>query len=436
MKSILLCCAFVVATFAQEPTIYRVAVEGDIDLGLAPYIERGIAEAKEQNADAILFEVNTFGGRVDAATNIKDAILNAGLPTIAYVNKRAISAGALITLSCEKIAMAPGSSIGASTVVDQEGGKVGEKYQSYMRSEMRATAERNGRPPDVAEAMVDERIVVEGLVDSTRLVTLTAEEAVEYKIADVVAGSRAEALAAFGYEGASLQEVESNWAEGFVRFLSSPVVSSILMMIGVVGLFTEVKTAGWGVPGTVGVVALALFFGSSFLLDLAGYLEIILFLAGVTLIIIEIFVIPGFGVPGVLGVGLAFSALFLALVNNDFLFIGDFLRAAIIQFAVTIILTFGVVALIWRFLPQTRTFQSFVLSSAVSREAGYFSGTDQATLLDKRGEAHTDLRPSGTVILDGARFDVVTSGDYISKGAKVRVVRTEGSKIVVEEVNE
>jgi len=172
--------------FSQSKKVYYAEIDGEIDLGMAPYVSRVVNEANEENVDAIIFKINTFGGRVDAATQIKDAILSSKAVTIAFINNRAISAGALIALSCAKIAMVPGSSIGAATVVDETGQKVGEKYQSYMRSEMRSTAEKNGRRTDIAQGIVDERIVVEGLVDSTQLITLTTEEALKYKIADTV----------------------------------------------------------------------------------------------------------------------------------------------------------------------------------------------------------------------------------------------------------
>ncbi len=185
---------FALSTFAQQKTVYVAYIDGEIDLGLAPYISRVISEAEQNNADAIVFKINTFGGRVDAATQIKDAIISSKILTIAFINNRAISAGALIALSCNKIVMVPGSSIGAATVVDESGKKQSEKYQSYMRSEMRSTAERNGRRTDIAEGMVDERVVVAGLSDSTTLITLTSEEAYKYKIADTVITDFKEAL--------------------------------------------------------------------------------------------------------------------------------------------------------------------------------------------------------------------------------------------------
>jgi membrane-bound serine protease (ClpP class) len=258
-KLILLAVIFLITLSAQDKKVYHAYIEGDIDLGLAPYVKRVISEAETNLADAIIFEINTFGGRVDAATQIKDAILDSKVKTIAFIDKRAISAGALISLSCEQIIMVPGASIGASTVVDQSGQKQAEKYQSYMRSEMRATAEKTGRPTDVAEAMVDETVVIEGLVDSSKLVTLTSEEAVKWGIADTIISSFEKVLIANGLEDAEVINLDENWAESIVRFINNPIISSLLIMIGLLGLFTEIKTPGWGLPGTAALIALALY---------------------------------------------------------------------------------------------------------------------------------------------------------------------------------
>ncbi len=185
---------FTSLSFSQQKKVYYAKIESEIDLGMAPYISRVVDEAEENNADAIIFHINTFGGRVDAATQIKDAIISTKILTIAFIKNRAISAGSFIALSCKKIVMAPGSSIGAATVVDAAGKKQSEKYQSFMRSEMRSVAEQNGRRVDIAQGMVDERIIVPGLVDSTELITLTTDEALEYKIADTTASNLTEVL--------------------------------------------------------------------------------------------------------------------------------------------------------------------------------------------------------------------------------------------------
>ena len=232
MKRIIFLLTFIL--FAQNISaqkVYYGNIEGEIDLGLAPYVRRVVDEAEKNSARAIIFRINTFGGRVDAATQIKDAILNSSVTTIAFVDKRAISAGALITLSCEKIVMVPGASMGASTVVDQSGQKQSEKYQSYMRSEMRATAEKNGRRTDIAQGMVDERIAVTDIQDdSTKLITLTSEEAVKYKMADTILTSVEQTADLYAGRNAQIIKVGSNWAEDFVRFLNHPIVSSLLIM--------------------------------------------------------------------------------------------------------------------------------------------------------------------------------------------------------------
>src|SRR5512146_1816021 len=298
---------------SEAQKVYYGDIDGEIDLGMAPYVVRVVHEAEKNNADAIIFRINTFGGRLDAATQIEDAIMGTKILTIAFINNRAISAGALISLSCNKITMVPGSSIGASTVVDQAGNKQSEKYQSNMRSEMRDTAERNGGRTDIAQGMVDERIVIPGLVDSTQLVTLTTDEALKYGIADVQVSDLNEVLKAFNLQGAEIVKVDENWAEEVVKFLNNAIVSSILIMIGFFGLIAEIKTPGWGVPGTVGIIALALFFGSSYILELASIMDILLFVVGLVLLALEIFVIPGFGIAGIAGIILIFVSIFLSL---------------------------------------------------------------------------------------------------------------------------
>lgn len=417
---------------AQSNVVYVGDITGEIDLGMAPYVKRVVYEAEKNNAEAVVFRINTFGGRVDAATQIKDAILNCRLRTIAFVDKRAISAGSLIALSCQKIVMVPGSSIGATTVVDQTGQKQSEKYQSYMRSEMRATAEKNGKRADVAEAMVDERIVIPGLVDSTKLVTLTYDEAVKWGIADTVLPSMNAALDAFGYKNAKVVEISSNWAEDFVRFLNNPIVSSLLIMIGLLGLFTEIKTPGWGLPGTAGLIALALFFGSSYILQIASIFEILLFAVGVVLLLLEIFVIPGFGITGILGIIFMITGLFLGLIPDFDLTDFNFVSAALIQLAVTFIATGIVIYILSKFLPKSGIWNNLILQTNISLKSGYTSKPTFENLLNAEGTAITDLRPSGTALINGKRIDVVTEGDYLVHGTPIVVTQVEGSKIVVD----
>jgi membrane-bound serine protease (ClpP class) len=438
MKTIKLLCflAIIILTeiIPQQKTVYLGFIEGDIDLGLAPYVTRVVSEAEKNNADAIIFKINTFGGRVDAATQIKDAILSSRIKTVAFVNNRAISAGALITLSCNVIVMAPGSNIGAATVVDQTGQKVGEKYQSYMRSEMRSTAEKNGRPTDIAQAMVDERIVIPGLCDSTQLVTLTSEEAVKYKMADTILPKLVDVLAYLDLKNAKIVDVRSNWAEDVVRFLNNPIVASILIMIGFFGLLAEIKTPGWGVPGTAGLIALALFFGSSYVLQLASIVEILMFVAGVVLLLIEIFVVPGFGITGISGIVLIFASIFLSLIGSEPFITFEAISVAILQLTAALITAIVLIFLLAKYLPKTSAFSKLVLSESEKSEAGFVSYPSDTSLIGKTGRALTVLRPAGIVEIDGKKYDVVADNEYIEPGKQVKVIRVEGIKVVVQEV--
>jgi membrane-bound serine protease (ClpP class) len=431
---------FIVSLFSSgiysQKKVFLGVIEGEIDLGLAPYIKRIISEAEQEKADAVIFKINTFGGRVDAATQIKDAILESKLQTIAFINNRAISAGALIALSCKNIVMVPGSNIGAATVVDQTGQKVGEKYQSYMRSEMRSTAERNGRRTDIAEGMVDERVVVEGLDDSTRLITLTSSEALKYKIADYIESDLNTALARFDLAGAEIVTQKTNWAEDVVRFINNPIISSLLIMIGLLGLFAEIKTPGWGLPGTAGVIALALFFGSSYILELASLLEIILFVSGLILLAMEIFVIPGFGFAGIGGIVLIIVSLFLALISNEIYFDSDSISAAIVQLSGVLVGTIILIAFLLKFLPKSTTFSKLILSEEETAEKGFVSYPSDKELLGAEGVALTTLRPAGTAEINDARVDVVADWDYIEKGSRIKVLRVEGVKVVVKAIKQ
>lgn len=418
--------------YAQKVLVAK--IDEEIDLGLAPFVKRVVATASKENYKAIIFEINTFGGRVDAATQIKDAILESKVETIAFINKRAISAGALIAISCKNIAMAEGASIGASTVVDQTGAKVSEKYQSYMRSEMRATAEKNGRRKDIAEGMVDERIVIDGLVDSTQLITLTSIEARRYDITDTVVTNLTEVAKAFGIDNPEFTYLTGNWAEKFVRFLNHPIISSLLIMVGLIGLYTEIKTPGWGLAGSAGLIALALFFGTSIILELASMWEILIFLIGVILILAEVFFIPGFGVPGVLGITMILGSIFFSLFDSDFVFDFSGLQMVIIQFAFTLLGVLILVALIIKYLPKSKPFSNFILKDETSATEGFLSNPDYHFLVNKNGKTITQLRPAGMVDIENTRYDVVTEGEFVELNQQVKVIKVEGVKIVVKPI--
>ncbi len=418
-------------TFGQSGKVYVAYIESEIDLGMVPYIKRTISEAEKAHADAIIFKINTFGGRLDAATQIKDAIISSNLLTIALIDHRAISAGSYIALSCKKIAMVPGATIGAATVVNQKGQKMSEKYQAFMRSEMRTVAETNGRPVNIAQGMVDERIVIPGLVDSTELISLTTDEAIKYHIADTVVTNLAGVLAAFHLNGDKMIKVKSNWSEDAVAFLQNPVVSSILIIAGLIGLFIEIKTPGFGFGGLIAVVSFALFFGSSYILQMSSSLEIIMFIVGVVLLILEIFVIPGFGITGVAGIILIIASIFMALVGGIPFFDLQLMSPAIVQLSVSLLLTLLSVFYLAKFLPKSKHFSKLILAEKEDASEGFVSRPSGGDLLGAVGIALTTLRPAGTAVIKDKKVDVVSESEYVQQGSKIKVIRVEGIKIVV-----
>ncbi len=419
---------------ADEGEVVVIPIEGMIDGGLAAFVERAVTEADAQGAEAIVFEINTFGGRVDSATEIRDTIMNARSTTIAWVNKRAISAGALITLSAEKVAMAKGASIGAATAVDASGKKASEKIISYFRAEMRATAERRGRSPELAEAMVDEEIDIPNLAPKGRLLTLTTQEAVEHGIADAEADRLDEALALAGLEGASVRRVDVNWAEDIVRFLTHPIVSSLLMTVGFLGLLAELRTPGLGFPGIIGFTALALFFGGHLIVELASWAEVLLFLVGILLILLEVLVIPGFGVAGVMGIASIGASLFLSLVGESRFWSSEELWNAFTLVGLSLIVSAGLAAVILKTLPRTSLWDRVILATELTQTDGYASSPPgQDGLVGQRGVTLTYLRPAGMALVDGQRVNVVTEGTFIPQDTPVEVIATEGTRVVVRE---
>ena len=314
---------------SAEQKVYRVPIQGVIDLGLPTFIERVIQEAENDQVEVIIFDIDTFGGRVDAATQIKDAILDSDVPTVAFINRRAISAGALISLSCETIYMTGGGTIGAATAVDMSGNKASEKVISYMREEMASTAESRDRNTVIAKCMVDEElsfthVVIDGdSVEVTdlegrkegKLITLTTEQALMFKMADGTAENMDELLVSLELSDATLKSFSENWSENLVRFLTNPVVASLLTTFGFLGILFELQSPGWGIPGTFGAVCLALSLGASAIVRLATMSDLLIVLVGLVLLMVEALLIPGFGIAGVAGIGVILWGLYLSLIH-------------------------------------------------------------------------------------------------------------------------
>jgi membrane-bound serine protease (ClpP class) len=417
---------------AQAPVVYRIAVTGVVENGLAPYVARSLREAQSAGAVAAYLDIDTPGGRVDAAERIADAVRAAAIPVYAYVNPRAYSAGALIAISSNGIYMRPGAVIGAATPVDGQGGKAPEKMVSAMRAEFRAVAEQRGLDPKLAEAMVDENVEIPGVVAKGQLLTLSTSEAIRLGFAKGQAGDEAALLAAIGHPGARVVATQTNWAEGIVRFLTNPLVSPLLLSLGILGLVFEIKTGGFGLGGLLSLVSLGLFFGSSLILGLAGWEEVLLLGLGMIALAVEVFIIPGFGVAGVMGLLAIVASMVLALMGG-YPTPGDVAQALAVLGA-SLFITAAVIYAWLRHLPNSGRFSGLLLKGAGHRDDGFTTAPSRPELVGRDGTALTDLRPSGTARIGEERIDVVTEGEYVPQGSRVQVVRSDGYRHVVRRV--
>ncbi|MSR19657.1 MAG: nodulation protein NfeD [Gemmatimonadetes bacterium] len=423
------------AAVHAQSVIYRVPVTGVVELGMAPFIERSIEEAAAQGMAAVILDMDTPGGRVDAAERIADAISDAGVPVYTLVNRRAFSAGALIALSSQRIYMRPGSVIGAATPIDGSGETAPEKIVSAMRSQMRALAEARGLDPLIAEAMVDPDIEIEGIDEAGKLLTLTTEEAVRVGYATEVEDLPA-LLALLGMEGAQVVTSEVNWAESVVRFFSNPIVAPFLLTLGFLGLIVEIKTAGFGLAGIAGLLSLSLFFGSHLVVGLAGWEDLIVFGVGLILVVVEAFVIPGFGLFGILGALGIFGGLYMSLMGT-LPTTADFTRAGLVMTTTVLLIVVSAWVLIRSLPGSSRLAKSGIfLLQRTDRAIGYESAEPRRDLVGVLGKAITDLRPSGTGLFGDERIDVVSESEWITEGTPIRIISAEGYRHIVRPVTE
>tara|TARA_B100000029_G_scaffold118498_2_gene111638 strand:+ start:2930 stop:4279 length:1350 start_codon:yes stop_codon:yes gene_type:complete len=438
---------FFCISFLYPDVVYRVPIEGTIDLGLPPFIKRALTEAESQGASAVIFDINTFGGRVDAATQIKDAILGADVPTVAFINRRAISAGALISLSCEKIYMTGGGLIGAATAVDMSGKKGSEKVISFMREEMASTAEKRGRNKEIARGMVDEELnfthlIIEGdSVEVTdiegrkegKLISLTTDQALKYNIADGTAENMDALLDSLGFASATTFESKENWSEVVVRFLTNPVVASLLTTFGFLGILFELQSPGWGIPGMVGLTCLILSLSASYIAELATMSDLLFIFAGLALLMLELLVIPGFGVAGLGGIGLLLYGLYLLLLPE--VPVGDeIMSQATDGFLIGLIGAAIGLYLLGRLMIKTKFWEQLTSPDIQKKEDGYTTTFGWESLVGETGTADTDLHPSGWVKVDDQRVFVVSEGEFVEKGKSVQILKVDGNRIVVREI--
>ena len=437
-------------TFADEKkVVYKIDIKKEIDRTSQIYLSKGLEEAQSLKADAILIHLNTYGGLLDAADSMRTAILYNSIPVYVFIDNNAASAGALISIACKNIYMRKGASIGAATVVNQTGEGAPDKYQSYMRSMMRATAEAHGRDtiingndtiykwvrdPRIAEAMVDNRVVIPGLIDSAKTLTLTTEEAIKWDYCEGTAESVDEVITKhLKIDNYELKSFTPSWIDNLKGFLMSPIFQSLLIMIIIGGIYFELQTPGIGFPSAAAIIAAVLYFAPLYIEGLAANWEILIFLIGLVLVAIELFVLPGLGVAGISGTVFIILGLVLAMINNinfnfEFVESGEISRAIIV---VLIGITIGFGSMLW--LSSRIGTKGMLQKVALEADLeGATSSPNLSGLVDKEGTAATDLRPSGKVSIDGIYYDGVSLSGFIEKGAKVIVVRFENAQVYVE----
>ncbi|MGC8866389.1 MAG: NfeD family protein [Bacteroidales bacterium] len=422
--------------------VYVIDIKEEIAPPVRHKVQKGFEEARRLNAGLIILHMNTYGGLLDAADSIRTMILTSEIPVWVFIDNNAASAGALISIACDSIYMRPGANIGAATVVDQSGKPLPDKYQSYMRSMMRSTAEAKGRNPQIAQAMVDPRISIPGIIDSTMVLTFTTSEAIKHGYCEGEAESIREILDKYHFKNAQIITQRLSALDKIIGFLINPIISGILILIIIGGIYFELQTPGIGFPLGAAVVAAILYFAPLYLEGLAQHWEILVFIVGVILLAIEIFAIPGFGVAGISGIILMITGLTLSMVDNlGFEFSGQMLTQLLKAFFTVIIAAF--VAFILSLWLSKRIFSRPVpvlghlaLDTVQDKKEGYsIADSRYAQMVGKNGYAVTILRPAGKVNIDGEIFDAVATIGHIEKGDPVVVVRYENAQLFVKRIS-
>lgn len=404
--------------------VYIVPVENEVERGLEAFLERVTDEAIEEGANHIIFEIDTPGGRVDAAGHIANILQNLEIPTTSFIVNEALSAGSYIALNTDTIYMKPHATMGASGVINQDGTAADKKAQSAWLAAMKSAAESKGRDPLYAAAMADSSIdLPEYGAAKGEFLTLGPEEAVEVNYSEGVVQNQTELLHELGLDGATLVETETSLAEEAARFLTNPVVIPILLSIASLGLIVELYSPGFGVPGIMGLTALVLFFYGHIIAGLAGMEAIILLILGIILIIVEFFVAGG--IIGILGVGSIAASLFLS---------GASLGHMSMSIAIAMIVAIVAAVILFKWIGMDRgIFRHIVLRDRLATEQGYVTSDNRLELIGLVGTTVTPLRPSGTAVINGERLDVVSEGGFIETDQQVKVVKVEGIRIVVRE---
>lgn len=434
-KTILLFAFLILGFVSHAQSVFKTELKEDVGPNAWRIIKKSHEQALSEQADYFLIEMNTFGGAVNFADSIRTLLLNSKLKTIVYINNNAASAGTLISLASDYIYMQSGSSMGAASVVNPQGEVMPEKYQSYMRGLMRATAEAKGRDPKIAEAFVDPSISLPEWKEDGQVITFTASEAVKANMANAEVKNEQQVYQQLALTAPKVSAYQKTVVDHIIGFLVNPLVSGILIMGIFAGIYFELQTPGIGMALVVAVICSALFFAPLYLQGLADNWEIAIFVLGVILLALEVFVIPGFGVAGILGIILVLCGLTFSMLANDFL---DFkitqpglLMNSFIIVIGSMILSVVLMVIFGKNLMQSSAFKRLVLQDEQRAETGYTSSVPKVSLLNKNGTARTVLRPSGKIEIEGVWCDAVALDGFIDAGEEVYVEKHENYNLFV-----
>ncbi|HYF68001.1 MAG TPA: NfeD family protein [Ohtaekwangia sp.] len=424
---------------AQRQQVMVMEIKSEIDPPMKRYVELAIDHAEKIKSDIVIIEMDTYGGVLTDAKEIVDILMRFKKPVWVFINADAASAGALISIACDSIYMSPGATIGAATVVDGTGQKAPDKYQSYMRSIMRSTAEENNRDPHIAEAMVDEDVEIDSISPAGKILTFSTAEAIKHGFCEGKVNSIEEVLAKNKIIDYEIVRFELSGVDEVIAFFMNPFLSGILILIILGGIYFELQTPGVGFPGLAALIALVLYMVPYYLTGLADNWEIIAFFIGIVLIGLEIFVVPGFGVAGIAGIIFTVGSLALIMLNND-AFNFDFVAGQDILIALIVSLSGLLGAIILLFaggskIADSKYFRKIALTDTQSREQGFTSSFLKESMIGKRGFTHTILRPGGKVIIEGTLYDAYTKGEYVERGKEIEVLGDETTSLRVREVS-
>jgi membrane-bound serine protease (ClpP class) len=429
-------------TQKTEQIIYHFKLYDDIMPAAGRLVKNAIKEAEAAKADVIIMELNTYGGRVDIADTIKTFLLNTDIKTVSYIVNNALSAGAFISIACDSIYMKEDATIGAVTVVSgTDGSQMPDKYQSVMRAKMRSVAELNGRDPDIAEAMVDDRVSIPGIIDSGKVLSFTASEALKHNFNDGIVENLEDVIKFLDIKKYKIVEHEIKVIDKIIGFLLNPIVNSVLMLLIFGGIYFELQTPGIGFPLAAAMIGATLFFAPLYLEGLAASWEVVVFFVGIAFIAMELFVLPGFGVAGALGIIMIVGSLTLSLVHNDvfdFSFTGwDKVGTALARVMGTILIGLGAMFAIGGSFLRSKAFLRLTLQDEQRSELGYTVKSAGIDIhIGTEGKTVTDLKTSGKVeMTDGEIYDAISEGGWIDKGSIIKVLRIEGNTLVVRKVN-